>query len=187
MLPHLSVAPLVAFVLAAAPPAPADVRAEVAALLGVIDRPASPESFRRFGPDGEAALAEIALSKDFAPRRARALEMLAALRSPRAEEVHRAVAESADAPRTARRTAVLGLGRLVPPARAAAALRPFLERDRDPRVRAAAAEALAGAGPEGACGAVRAQAAKEDAEGLARFRRALAACDRPPARGSPAR
>jgi HEAT repeat protein len=177
---------LLGLALAASPAAAAaaspEVRAEVEALLGVIDRPVSPESFRRFGAEGEAALADIALSNAMPPHRTRALEVLAALRSPRAEEVHRAVAASADAPRTTRRTAVLGLGRLVPRERAAAALRPFLERDGDPRVRAAAAEALADAAPAESCGAVRAQAAREDAAGKARFGRAVAACERARAR-----
>jgi len=175
-------AALVALVLAAGEPPPADrsdyVRGEVRALLGVIDGPVSPESFRRFGPEGEAALADIALSSDLPPRRARALEVLAALASPRAEEVHRTVAASAGAPRTARRAAVLGLGRLLPPDRARAALRPFLERDPDARVRAAAGEALAAAAPEGACPEIRAQARKEGAGTRAHFRRALAACER---------
>jgi HEAT repeats len=161
-----------------APPAASpEVRAEVEALLGVIDRPVSPESFLRFGPEGEAALAEIAVSGAMPPHRSRALEVLAALRSPRAEEIHRAVAASPDAPRTTRRTAVLGLGRLLETERAAAALRPFLERDRDPRVRAAAAEALALAAPGLACGSVRAQAGREDEDGKARFGRALRACE----------
>jgi HEAT repeat protein len=161
-----------------APPASPEVRAEVSALLGVFDRPVSPEAFVQFGPEGEAALADIALSNDLAPRRARALEVLAALRSPRAEEIHRAVAASLDAPWVVRRTAVLGLGRLLPAERAAPALAPFLERDRHPGVRAAAAEALAADAPAQGCAAVRAQAGREDAASAARFRRAIAACDR---------
>lgn len=167
-----------ALLLAASPAVPPDVRAEVAALLGAYERPTSPEAFRRFGPEGEAALADIALSNDLPPRRTRALEVLAGLRSPRAEEVHRAVAGSRDAPRTTRRTAVLGLGRLVAPDRALATLRPLLEHDRDPRVRAAAAEALAASVPAAACGTIRAQAGREDEAGVARFRRALVACER---------
>lgn len=171
---------LLALAVAAAPAASPEVRADVAALLGVIDRPVSPESFRRFGSEGEAALADIALSRDLPPRRARALEVLAAIRSARAEDVHRTVAASTDAPTTVRRAAIFGLGRLLPRESAAAAIRPFLERDRDPRVRAAAGEALANSGA--ACGAVRAQAAKEGETGPARFARALAACDRANAR-----
>lgn len=169
-------------VLAVASPPPAaaspEVRADVSALLNAFDRPASPDAFAQLGPEGEAALAEIALSNDFAPRRARALEVLSALKTPRAEEVHRKVAASTDAHWTVRRAAVLGLGRLLPPDRAAPELAPFLERDRDPAVRAAAAEALAARAPAQACGAVRAQAAREVAGNAGRFRSALAACSR---------
>lgn len=181
-MPAILLAMVLAASPAAAPASSPEVRSEVEALLGVIDRPVSPESFRRFGAEGEAALAEIALSRSMPPHRSRALEVLAALRSPRAEEVHRAVAASPDAPPTTRRAAVLGLGRLLPRERAAGALRPFLERDRDPRVRAAAAEALALAAPAEACGAVRAQAGREDDAGVARFGRALAACEKAKAR-----
>jgi HEAT repeats len=172
---------LAALLVAASPATPAvspDVRAEVAALLGTLDRAVPAESFRQFGPEGEAALADIALSGDLAPRRARALEVLSALRSPRAEEVHRSVAASADAPATARRAAVAGLARLLAPEQAAQALAPLLEQDGDPRIRAAAAEALAEAAPAQACAAVRAQAVREAEPGVARFRRAIAACDR---------
>ena len=175
-MPAMLLALAVAAAPAAGPAASPEVRADVAALLGVIDRPVSPESFRRFGSEGEAALADIALSRDLPPRRARALEVLAALGSARAEGVHRSVAASTDAPTTVRRAAIFGLGRLLSQERAATALRPFLERDRDPRVRAAAGEALSAYGA--ACGAVRAQAAKEGEMGRARFARALAACDR---------
>lgn len=166
--------------LAAAPADPAvtaEVHAEVKALLGELDRPTSPDAFRRLGPAGEAALAEIALSSDFAPRRARALEVLAALRSPRAEPVHRAVASSTAAPPAARRAAIRGLAQVLPPAQIAGALRPFLEEERDPRVRAAAAEALAAATPGEACGAIRAQAGREET-GAALYGRALATCAR---------
>lgn len=184
----MTLAVIAAALAAAAPPGPVasdEVRAEVRALLGVLDRAVSPDAFRRFGPEGEAALVEIALSRDLPPRRARALETLAALGSASAEEVHRAVAASGEAPRTARRAAVLGLGRILPRARSSGALRPFLERDRDPRIRAAAAEALAAAAPGGACGAIRAQADKEDAATRERFGRALAACSRADGSTSP--
>lgn len=172
---------LLAVLAAAAPVAPAaspEVRANVSALLNAFDRPVTPEAFAQLGPEGEAALAEVALSNDFAPRRARALEVLSVLKTPRAEEVHRAVAASGDAHWLVRRAAVLGLGRLLPAERAASELGPFLERDRDPAVRAAAAEALAAHAPAQACGAVRAQAARELAGNAARFRSALGACDR---------
>jgi HEAT repeat protein len=172
-------AALVALALAAGDPAtstPGDVRARVEALLGVLDGPVSPEPFRELGAEGEAALAEIARSGDLPPWRARALEVLAALQGAQAEELHREIAADHRAPRTVRRAAVRGLGRIVPPARASAALLPILEGDRDGAVRAAAAEALTSAGPPGACAAVRAQARREGKAGETRFRRALAPC-----------
>lgn len=169
-----------------ADPAPAtasaEVRARTRALLGAIDRPVSPEAFRRLGPEAEVALAEIALSDPYPAFRARALGALAALGAPRAEELHRRVATDLAAPRTARRAAVRGLARLVSPERAAAELRPLLEQDADPGVRAAAAEALARAAPSAGCGAVRRQAAREaarpDGSRGAALGRALAVCDR---------
>jgi HEAT repeat protein len=176
---------LLAAALAAGSPPPAELRADVAALLGGIDRPVPAEAFRRFGPEGEAALEDIARSSDLPPRRARALEVLAALRSPRAEATHRAVAEEQGAPRTVRRVAVRGLGRLLAAEQASATLTPLLQGDRDPAVRAAAAEALARAAPARACGAIRAQAARQDAHAAARFRRAVATCDRVAPRRSP--
>jgi HEAT repeat protein len=93
------------------------------------------------------------------------------------------VLASDTAPRAVRRGAVRGLGRLAGP-RAAAALAPVLDRDRDPLVRAAAAEALAAEAPADACERIRARAQVETAP--SRFRRALATCDRA-ARAEPPR
>lgn len=160
------------------PGAPAGARDRALALLGAIDRPPPAEAFRALGPEGEAALEEIARSGALPLHRARALEVLATLRSARAEPLHRALAADRDAPRTVRRAAVRGLGRLVDPARAPGALRPFLARDRDPAIRAAAAEALAAAAPRASCADVRAQARAESPRDRLRFRRALAACER---------
>lgn len=170
---------------AADAPAAADVRARTRALLGAIDRPVSAEAFRRLGPGVEAALAEIARSHDYPAFRGRALEALAALGAGRAEELHRELASDGAAPRPVRRAAVRGLARLLPPARATTALAPLLERDADPAIRAAAAEALARAAPAEGCGAVRRQAARETGLRAAGFARAVAACDRPRGGGGP--
>jgi hypothetical protein len=158
------------------PPSP-EVRDRVRALLGAIHEPVPPETFRALGPGVDEALAEFALEAAGPPtRRARALETLAALNAPAAEAVHREVAASATAPRSVRRTAVRGLGRLAGPQRAEQELTPYLERDRDPLVRAAAAEALAANAPgPSACGRIRAQA---QASTGSRYARALDLCDR---------
>jgi HEAT repeat protein len=176
---------LLATLAAPADPAapPDDVRARARALLGAIDRPVPLEALRRLGPQGEAALADLARSRDFPIFRARALEALAALRAPAAPEVHRLLAADAAAPRSVRRAAVRGLGRLLPPEAAVEALRPVLEADRDAAVRAAAAEALARVAPRDGCGAVRRQAAREGAAARAGFARALQACERHRAAG----
>ncbi len=155
---------------------PADVRDQVRALLGAIDRPVPPETFRALGPGAEDALAEFARSDVSPMRRVRALQALAGLGGARAEAVHREVAASSSAQGTVRRTAVRGLGRLTGPDRAVRELSPYLEKDRDPGVRAAAAEALATHAPADGCALVRARARAEPAP--ARFGRALSLCAR---------
>lgn len=184
----MALAPLVVVLaLAAASPPPAtpspSVRDQVRALLGSIHGPVAPETFRALGPGAEEALADFAREDGFPSRRLRALDALAALGGDRAEAVHREVLASDTAPRAVRRGAVRGLGRLAGP-RAAAALAPVLDRDRDPLVRAAAAEALAAEAPADGCERIRARAQVETVP--SRFRRALATCDRA-ARAEPPR
>jgi HEAT repeat protein len=163
---------------AADAPATPEVRQKVKALLGAIDRPISPDTWRALGPGAETALAEVAGSDDFPSRRALALEGVAAFGGARAEALHRRLAAPGAAPPAVRRAAIRGLAGLLPPAAAADALRPYLSGDRDRSVRRAAAEALSAAAPQAACADIRAQARREGAHGDAMFRRALAACDR---------
>jgi HEAT repeat protein len=175
----VTLAPLALALALAAPGAaepPPDVRDEVRALLGAIHGGVSPERFRELGPGAEEALLELARADGPPLQRVRALEALAGLGGPRAEEAHREVAASASAPRAVRRGAVRGLARLAGPARATPELAGYLERDRDPTVRAAAAEALAAVAPAEACARIRAQARAEQAAG--RFHRAVSLCER---------
>jgi HEAT repeat protein len=160
---------------AGAAPSP-EVRARVEDLLGALHGPVAPETFRALGPGAEEALAEIARSQTMPSKRIRALEALASLGGARAAEAHRAVAASR-APSAVRRGAVRGLGRLAGQAGAPSALAPYLERDGDPAVRAAAAEALAEVAPEESCGTIRARARAERARDRDRFGRALARCE----------
>jgi hypothetical protein len=159
-------------------PAAEDVRERVRALLGAIDRPVRPETWRALGPEAEGVLAEIAISAELPSRRAKALEGLAAFAGPRSESVHRRLAGDEAAPLPVRRSAIRGLGRLVAADRVVGVLRGFLEDERDASVRSAAAEVLARRAPAAACGAIRAQARREGSRGDALFRRALAACER---------
>ncbi|HTN52812.1 MAG TPA: HEAT repeat domain-containing protein [Anaeromyxobacter sp.] len=165
---------LLALLVAAAPAEPG-TEDQVRGLLSAIDRPVPPEAWRAVGPAAEPVLAAIAGAPDELPsRRARALEGLSALGGARAESLHRSLAADARAPRLVRRTAVRGLGQILPPARLLPAAGPLL-RDPDPAVRAAAAEVLAARAPAEACGAIRTQAAGEG-DGELRYRRALRSC-----------
>jgi hypothetical protein len=185
----MALAPLLAALVLAATSAPAapspEVRARVRALLGSIHGPVPAESFRAIGPGAEEALEEFARGKDFPSRRIRALEALEGLGGDRALAVHRAVAADQAAPSSVRRGAVRGLGRLVSPEDAAKALGPLLDSDRDPAVRATAAEALAAREPAGGCARVRERVRREPEP--ERFVRALETCERASQAGPPAR
>jgi HEAT repeat protein len=169
---------LLALAVAADPATPAaegSVRDQVMALVGAIDQPVPPETWRALPAGAEAVLAELAASAATLPtRRARALEGLSALGGGRAEQVHLDAARAADAPRMVRTAAVRGLGRMLPPDRLAREVAPLLA-DGDPRVQAVAADALARHAPAQGCGAVRAEAARGP-EAARRFARAVDAC-----------
>jgi hypothetical protein len=184
----MALAPLALALALAAQPGPAEpsaeVRSQVRALLGAIHDPVAPGAFLALGAGAEEALLDFARDGRLPPsRRARALEALAGVGGPRAEAVHRELADSTSAPRAVRRSAVRGLGQLAGPARARGALTAYLERDRDPTVRAAAAEALARAAPAEGCDRIRSQARAEAAP--ARFERALSLCEASPGRADP--
>ena len=129
----------------------------------------------------EEALADFARTDPFPSRRIRALEGLEGIGGARAAAVHREVANDRVAPGAVRMHAVAGLGRLVSPADAPAALAPLLDSDPDPRVRATAAEALARRAPAAGCAHVRERVRGEREP--ERFGRALDACDRAGAPG----
>jgi hypothetical protein len=175
------VALAVALALAAAPAAETPVREQVVELLGAIHT-LPVDQLRALGPEAITALADIAVSPGSNVRRARALDALAALGGTRAEDAARTVAARTGEPRAVRRAAVRGLGRLAGPDRAGAALAPYLEKDRDPAIRAAAAEALAAHAPA-ECGRVRARARAE--KDGARFSAALRTCEQAAPAASP--
>ncbi|HEX9243131.1 MAG TPA: HEAT repeat domain-containing protein [Anaeromyxobacter sp.] len=188
-MPLTPLVPVLALALVAtSPPAAAptpEVRARVRALLGSMHGPVPPEHFRAIGPGAEEALADFARANDFPSRRIRALEALAGLGGARAEAVHREVAGDRGAPSPVRRGAIRGLGRVLAPGEAPGALGPFLEQDRDPGVRAAAAEALAERAPATGCARVQARARREPDP--SRFGRALRTCERAGSASSPGR
>lgn len=160
--------------------APSDdpaLRARLEPLLGSIDRPVSPETWKRLPPGARAALEAIASDPaQFPSRRAAALSGLAALGGD--GSLHRRLAEDASAPYLVRARALRGLGALLPESERSVALLRLLRDDGDRRIRAAAAETLAHSSTADGCSAVRAQALREPADGRQRFERALATCER---------
>jgi hypothetical protein len=164
---------------AAAPAAPseADVRRRVRALLGAIDTPVREEDFRALGPRGPAVLAEIASDGGQWPSwRARASWGLSAVGGAEAERTLERLGRSPAEPFSVRVAALEGLGRLYPPDRLVRAISPVLSEPGEARVRAVAAEVLSRHAPQAACGAVRAQLARESPEERPMFHRADAAC-----------
>jgi HEAT repeat protein len=176
-------APLVAFLLAAAPPAAGADRGAAAAreeairsYLGVIDRPVPADAWRALGPEAIPTLEVVARDPAALPsRRAVALEGLAALGGRRAEAAHLEAARG-PAPRLVRQSAVRGLGKLLAPERLAVEVEPLLG-DPDEGVRGLAAEVLAERAPALSCGKVRARAAAEGAS-VSRVARAAERCGR---------
>jgi hypothetical protein len=157
---------------------PADdpaLRAQLAPLLGTIDRPVTTEQWRRL-PLGARAVLEALASDPTAltVRRARALEGLAALGGD--GSLHRRLAEDGAVPYAVRYSAVCGLGVVLPTDQREGALNHLLTRDPDRRIRSAAAATLARTAPAAGCGIIRAQVQREGTDGRLAFRRALAAC-----------
>lgn len=153
----------------------AALQAQVAPLLGTIDRPVSAETWRRLPAGALALLERIAEDPLTLPSsRARALEGAAALGADGG--IHARLAADFAAPFAVRRSALRTMGPLLPRERLEATLGTLVAADPDRRIRANAAEVLARASPATACAAIRAQAGREGTEGRAAFGRALAAC-----------
>lgn len=157
---------------------PADdaaLRARIEPLLGTIDRPVAPETWRHLPPGARAVLESIARDPaQFPSRRAAALAGLTAIGGDGA--LHRQLADDPSAPYLVRARALRGLGTLLPQPERSVALQRLLGQDTDRRIRAAAAETLAQASPADGCAAVRAQAQREVGTDRARFGKALTTC-----------
>lgn len=151
------------------------LRAAVAPLLGSIDRPVAPDEWRRLPAGAREYLEALAADPAVRPtRRARAIDGLTAIGGD--GSLQRRLAEDGAAPFLVRHTALRGLGALLTPDRASAAIVPLLRRDADRRVRATAAEVLAKAAPALGCEEVRAQAMREQESVRPAFARALTTC-----------
>jgi hypothetical protein len=174
--PAPAVNPAVARIAASAtrPQAP-DVRSQVETYLDSIDTPISDERWRALGPQAPVVLEEIARDPSRLPtRRARAVSALGVVGTDRSRELMLALARDEGEPALLRASAVHAAAPTL--ATPVETLRPLLERAKNPRVRAAAAEALVLRSPALACATVQKQVAREKASQRPAFRRALAGC-----------
>ena len=113
---------------------------------------------------------------EFPTRRAKAIEGLAALGDKKSPALFSRIANSDDEMINVRFAAVRGLARVTPPPQAAQALRPLLEKSKDSRVRAVAAEQLAIHSQGKSCDLVRAQLQRERSETRPQYGRAMKQC-----------
>jgi HEAT repeat protein len=163
---------------AADEPSDAAIRDRVNAYLGAIDPPVSVEQWQSLGPRAIPVLQSVVKNRNELPtRRAKAIGALAGLHPPRSGPLFDTLAANEDEPLVVRLAAVRGLAQVTPAARVAPALRPFLERAKDSRVRGVAAEQLATRTNGRSCDLVRAQAAREAPDTRGHFRKALARCE----------
>lgn len=155
----------------------AQLRDRIDALLRSIDVPIAPDEWRALGPRASGVLEAIARDSEALPtRRAQALWGLVHIASPSASAVLSRVAAREDEPFAVRHAAVRGLGVVSSSEELLALLRPVLEKARDARLRAAAAEQLAHRAGGTACGVVRARSAVEPASAQPLFTPAIEAC-----------
>jgi len=158
--------------------ADAELRARIEAYLGSIDTPIRPEHWRALGAKAAAVLEEMALDPQRLPtRRARALEGLSIVGSPRAPQMMVELAQREGEPAIVRMSAMRGAGRLLGPEKLVPALKPVLAGSKDPYLRATAAEVLAHRSPSAGCAAVKERIEAEATELRGHFDRAVRVCD----------
>jgi hypothetical protein len=165
-------------------PAPALSDAELAeriqTYLSTIDVPVRAEQWRALGDRAVAPLEAVVQDPQSLPsQRAKALDALSVLGGDRARRVVLETARADDEPFAVRASALRGAGRLLSRQELVRELKPVLESARDTTVRATAAEVLAHHAGPSACGAVRAQAGREQGNARRQFARALDTCAAP--------
>jgi HEAT repeat protein len=154
-----------------------EIRDRIETYLGTIDTPISIERWRALGPRAAPFIEAIVASRKNLPtRRAQAIDGLSAVGGATAPALLTGLSRGEDEPLVVRLSAVRGLGRMVKGAKLAAALKPVLEGAKDARVRGLAAQTLAEHAQKQSCGAVKAQALREDDEAREHYQRALARC-----------
>ncbi len=155
----------------------AEVARRVRSYLATIDTPISAARWRALGPRAVPWLESVVADRTALPsRRARSLDALSFIGGDRATQLLLDTAHADGEPFAVRASALRGAGRLLPPDRLTAELRSVLEGARHTTLRAAAAEVLARRATGPACGAVRAQVARERPRDRGQFSAALERC-----------
>src|SRR6267154_1500376 len=154
-----------------------DVRNHVEGYLGAIDTPIQASQWKSLGPRAVPVLEAIVKNPDELPtRRAKAIDGLAALGDKKAPALFTSVAGNENERINVRFAAVRGLARVTPRTHAAQTLKPLLEKSKDSRVRALAAEQLAIRSQGKSCDLVRAQLQRERDETRGQYGRAMKQC-----------
>jgi len=160
----------------AADPA-ADLHQQIHALLATRDVPVTPQQWRVLGPAALPELERLAADRSELPtRRARAIEGIVALGSPRAPKLLVRLSRSEDEPYVVRMSAIRGTGRTLSASRQLVALQPVLEGAKDPALRGVTAEVLSR--HASSCQAVTAQATRETDEWRNKYKAAVSRCSK---------
>jgi hypothetical protein len=176
-LPHPRVAPPAPET--APPQAPLsdeELRQRIEAYLGSIDTRIPAARWKALGVRAADVLEPIVENESELPsRRAMAVSALVLVAPERAAPLVSRLAVDEKQPLPVRIESLHGVGRTSSPALAAQTASKVLRTAREPGVRGAAAEVMAGSGSSG-CAQVKAQVAREAAELRPAYRRALARC-----------
>ena len=154
-----------------------ELEQQIHALLATRDTPVTPQQWRALGPAALPELERLAADHSELPtRRARAIEGMVALGSPRAPKLLVRLARSEDQPYVVRMSAIRGTGSTLSASRQLVALQPVLDGAKDPGLRGVAAEVLSR--HASSCPAVMAQARRETDEWRSKYKAAVSRCSK---------
>ncbi len=154
-----------------------DLHQQIQALLATRDAPVTPQQWRALGQAALPELERLAADRSELPtRRARAIEGIVALGSPRAPKLLVRLSRAEDEAYVVRMSAIRGTGRTLSASRQLTALQPVLEGATDPALRGVAAEVLSR--HPSSCPAVAAQSRRETDEWRNRYRAAVSRCSK---------
>jgi len=154
-----------------------EVRAQVWTYLSAIDTPIDAALWKALGPRATPVLVEIAGDRgNFPTIRAKALDALSIVGGVNSAATFRAAARDDSEPFVVRFSAMRALARTGEAGSSQGDLAALASTAGDPRIRAAAAEAMARADAKGSCAIVQSQASRESDDARRYYQRALRLC-----------